>query len=57
MLFSARSPHWIAGRVRFYRRHWGRGYRIALLKLYGRLTVRFFRAILNRSLPDEDELR
>ena len=57
MLFSSRSPYWVGGRVRFYRRHWGRGYRRALVKLYGRLTVRFFRAITNGSLPDEDELR
>lgn len=57
MLFSSRSPHWIGGRVRFYRRHWGRGYRTALVRLYGRLTVRLFRAIMSRSLPDEDELR
>jgi GT2 family glycosyltransferase len=57
MLFSFRSPYWIAGRVRFYRRHWGHGYRGALVRLYGRLAVRFFRAITGRSLPDEDGLR
>jgi GT2 family glycosyltransferase len=57
MLFSFRSPYWIAGRVRFYRRHWGRGYKSALLRLYGRLAVRFFRAIAGGSLPDEDVLR
>ena len=57
MLFSSRSPYWIGGRVRFYKRHWGRGYRIALLRLYGRLAVRFFRATRSASLPQGEELR
>ena len=49
MLFKPRSPYWVSGRIRFYRRHWGSGYRRALLKLYWRLATRFCKALLGKS--------
>jgi GT2 family glycosyltransferase len=46
LLFSIRSQYDVRVRYRFYRRHWGKGWAGALLRLYGgvvaRILVRFY---------------
>lgn len=54
-LFSSRSPYWLTGRIRFYRRHWGRGYVRALFKLYFRLGLRLIRALIGRTFAFEKD--
>jgi GT2 family glycosyltransferase len=46
LIFSRRSAYWLRGRIRFYRRHWGRGKVRALFRLY----VMRFRTYVSRAI-------
>lgn len=50
MLFSRRSAYWIEGRVKFYRRHWGRGWPFALLRLYRGWLMTYAGPVVKRRL-------
>ena len=50
MLFRMRSAYWLQGRVRFYRRHWGRGWIRALARLYRTWFLVYAGPILKRKL-------
>lgn len=50
MLFSKRSAYWVAGRRRFYRRYWGRGYVWAMARMYARWFRVYAAPLFKRSL-------